>query len=212
MRMLRCSLCMFAAIFIAAQPAQAQDSGEGMSAAEIVAKLVPKKTRTLGFGLNAEKQTKELEQIFEPTRSIGVKEREKITAIEYAIKMPSLDFPIYFASNSFEISAESFKTLEILSEALANDALSKSIFLVKGHTDAKGSESSNQRLSEARAASVVSYLVEHFKVDPDRLKALGYGETQIRNTSDPESGDNRRVELVNTTIAVSCSNRSIARC
>lgn len=43
------------------------------------------------------------------------------------------------------------------------------------HTDARGSDESNDVLSQKRAESVVNYLIER-GIDPDRLVAKGYGE------------------------------------
>ncbi len=196
------SLALVGALLITALPVQAEQSGEGLSAAEVIAKLAPKKTRAIGVGTGGitKEQKGELEEIFDPERSIGLKERKKIAVIEKEVQMPSLDFPIYFAYNSSEISEDSYPTLKILGEALASEALSTSIFLVKGHTDSKGNAGYNQRLSESRAGAVVEYLAAKYSIDAKRLKAIGYGESQIKIADDPESGDNRRVELVNTTL------------
>lgn len=65
-----------------------------------------------------------------------------------------------------------------------------------GHTDARGSDDYNQRLSEQRARSVVSYLASR-NVAEDRMNALGYGETQPVADNETDAGRelNRRVEL-----------------
>ena len=68
---------------------------------------------------------------------------------------------------------------------------------MNGHTDAKGSEGYNQELSERRAAAVVTYLAQYHKVDVSYLKAIGYGETQLKDPAYPEDALNRRVEIVN---------------
>jgi len=67
---------------------------------------------------------------------------------------------------------------------------------VAGHTDSVGSEDYNQGLSERRAQEVVRYLVDR-GVDPSRLEARGYGESEPRVSNDTESGRelNRRVEF-----------------
>lgn len=72
----------------------------------------------------------------------------------------------------------------------------KSIVHVVGHTDSVGSEAYNQRLSEQRAQSVVSYLASA-GVQSDRLRAEGRGETEPRESNATEAGRqlNRRVEL-----------------
>ncbi len=65
-----------------------------------------------------------------------------------------------------------------------------------GHTDAKGSDSYNQRLSEQRAASVLKYLATK-GVAKDRMTSVGYGESQPVADNDTDEGRelNRRVEL-----------------
>ena len=68
---------------------------------------------------------------------------------------------------------------------------------VAGHTDSVGGDAANQRLSEARARTIVDYLVSRWGVDPSRLVAAGYGETQPLVTNDNPTGRtlNRRVEF-----------------
>ncbi len=46
---------------------------------------------------------------------------------------------------------------------------------LSSHTDFRGSDVANQKLSEARAKSCVDYLISK-GINPDRLKAKGYGE------------------------------------
>ena len=70
---------------------------------------------------------------------------------------------------------------------------------VNGYTDAIGSEKYNQKLSERRAASVVSYLVKA-GVPESQLTPRGFGKTNFVATNDTAEGraQNRRVELVPT--------------
>ncbi len=65
-----------------------------------------------------------------------------------------------------------------------------------GHTDNVGDPSSNQALSEARANSVKSYLMNK-GISVDRLKAVGYGADQPVADNATEDGrqQNRRTEL-----------------
>jgi len=78
---------------------------------------------------------------------------------------------------------------------------------ISGHTDSKGSEDYNQKLSEARAQSVVARLIEN-GISADRMKAKGYGKTMpaapnknLNGTDSPEGRQlNRRVELKITQI------------
>lgn len=68
--------------------------------------------------------------------------------------------------------------------------------LVDGHTDAVGSEATNQTLSEKRAASVADYLGTH-GVAQSRIRTTGYGETRpvASNETDAGRAQNRRVEV-----------------
>lgn len=67
---------------------------------------------------------------------------------------------------------------------------------VWGHTDWKGAELYNLRLSQKRAASVVKFLIEQGIAGP-RLKSAGFGETRPLADNETEEGRerNRRVEL-----------------
>ena len=67
---------------------------------------------------------------------------------------------------------------------------------IEGHTDSRGSLEYNQRLSQARADSVMEYLTGH-GVDASRMMAVGYGPTQPIATNNTERGlaKNRRVEI-----------------
>lgn len=73
---------------------------------------------------------------------------------------------------------------------------------VGGHTDSKGGDDYNQKLSEERAQSVMAYLTEH-GIAADRMTAVGYGETQPVADNDTDEGRelNRRVELKITNAA-----------
>jgi outer membrane protein OmpA-like peptidoglycan-associated protein len=67
---------------------------------------------------------------------------------------------------------------------------------VEGHTDQVGPEDYNQRLSERRAEAVQNALIQQ-NVDPRRISAIGYGESQPISSEDAV---NRRVEIRITPI------------
>jgi OmpA-OmpF porin, OOP family len=68
---------------------------------------------------------------------------------------------------------------------------------IGAHTDSVGTDAYNQKLSERRAAATVEAL-KLLKVDPKKIKAVGYGETQPIASNDTAEGraENRRVEAV----------------
>ena len=70
---------------------------------------------------------------------------------------------------------------------------------INSHTDARGSDKYNQRLSQRRAKSCVDYLIKE-GISETRLKAIGYGESQpnILKGSDKKpviDSDGKRINL-----------------
>jgi len=68
---------------------------------------------------------------------------------------------------------------------------------VAGHTDSRGTDAYNMKLSQERAEAVRNYLISK-GVAGDRLSAKGYGESQPVASNDTDEGrfENRRVELI----------------
>lgn len=88
---------------------------------------------------------------------------------------------VFFALNQAVLQEESFVELAKLSSFLkTNTALTIEI---GGHTDTRGDEKENMKLSEARAKAVVDYLIAQ-SIDPKRLQFKGYGETQTKISDD----------------------------
>src|SRR6202022_2233261 len=55
----------------------------------------------------------------------------------------------------------------------------QSVFKVEGHTDSFGSDHYNLDLSQRRAETVKSWLVENMRIDPDRIQTQGYGKSRF---------------------------------
>ncbi|MCX8100824.1 MAG: OmpA family protein [Geminicoccaceae bacterium] len=105
------------------------------------------------------------------------------------------DLKILFPFNSAELSAEARAQLDALGRALAAPELRPFRFRIAGHTDAVGSEAYNEGLSARRARAVVDYLEARHGIARARLAALGLGERELADPSDPASAANRRVEV-----------------
>ena len=84
-----------------------------------------------------------------------------------------------------------YKLAEVLRKYDRND------ITIVGHTDALGSDSYNQTLSERRAAAVRAEL-SALGVPSDRIRAIGRGEFEPRADNGSEAGRqlNRRVEIM----------------
>src|SRR6516225_3172620 len=75
----------------------------------------------------------------------------------------------------------------------------QAVFKVEGHTDSFGSDQYNLDLSQRRAETVKSWLVENMGIDPDRIQTQGYGKSRLLVPGDrsvEEQQLNRRVEIV----------------
>ena len=102
---------------------------------------------------------------------------------------------IQFAFDSAEILPESFPLMRQIAEAIQQNPQILRIE-IQGHTDDQGSYDYNARLSQNRAESVQTWLVEA-GVDAGRLSARGYGESRplVREETEEARATNRRVEF-----------------
>ena len=83
---------------------------------------------------------------------------------------------IYYDFDKAEIRKDAQPTLNKLIEDLQ---LNPNISIeLASHTDCRGNDSYNERLSQARAQAAVDYLISK-GIDPARLSARGYGETAL---------------------------------
>jgi outer membrane protein OmpA-like peptidoglycan-associated protein len=132
-----------------------------------------------------------------PTRSLTTAEREQITSI--AQKRPSIDLEVNFDYNSDNIGAKASPQVSALGQALSSSELKGGTFIVAGHTDAKGTDTYNQGLSERRAEAVKRFLAEKYGIDASNLVTVGYGKTQLKNPAGPFASENRRVQVINAS-------------
>lgn len=95
---------------------------------------------------------------------------------------------VYFEFNKAIVLEESFEALDKLVELLNQNPNME--IEISGHTDSKGNDEYNQKLSEERAISVVDYIVSK-GIDKSRLTAVGYGELQpVAPNQNADGSDN----------------------
>jgi outer membrane protein OmpA-like peptidoglycan-associated protein len=101
---------------------------------------------------------------------------------------------IYFKVGSARLEAKSAPLLDSLADIILR--CPGLVVEVGGHTDSDGSDAANERLSRARAASVVAYLTDK-NVDPSSIVSVGYGEKNplVPNTTAKNKWKNRRIEF-----------------
>ena len=130
-----------------------------------------------------------------PTRSLSTEERDKIASI--ANSKPKIDLEINFEFNSAIIGLKAMPQVTELGKALTSEDLKGRTFILAGFTDAKGSETYNQGLSERRADAVKQFLSEKYGIDARNLVTVGYGLKQLKDPANPFAAENRRVQVVN---------------
>ncbi|MEM8658355.1 MAG: OmpA family protein, partial [Pseudomonadota bacterium] len=112
--------------------------------------------------------------------------------------IPPIDLDqINFRTGSAVITAREAADLADLGEAIVDLILENpdEVFLIEGHTDAVGSDTSNLALSDRRAESVALALTEYFAVPPESLVVQGYGENYLLVDTQEGSRQNRRATV-----------------
>ena len=121
------------------------------------------------------------------------------TKTEFQIQLSG---DILFDFDKWDIRQEAEKTLRKVGEVIK--ASGSTQVVISGHTDSKGSDAYNQKLSEKRAESVKKWLIINTSVNETSLKTIGFGESKpvVPNTNSDGSDNpegrqkNRRVEII----------------
>lgn len=98
---------------------------------------------------------------------------------------------IYFATNSYELTNESKRLIDLFADFLEHNPTVKAE--IQGHTDNVGNDNDNLVLSDKRAQSVYNYLIEK-GIPKNRIRFKGYGESKpiAPNTTPEGRAMNRR--------------------
>lgn len=138
-----------------------------------------------GVGHYMDKQEAELRRI----------EELEVQRIDEETLRVRFDSDILFAVNSAVIGRDSEYALSEFADVMYD--YPKTAIVVQGYTDSTGAEEYNQKLSERRAQSVFNYLIGQ-DVDPERMYAVGYGESHpiADNGTGAGRDRNRRVEIL----------------
>jgi outer membrane protein OmpA-like peptidoglycan-associated protein len=127
-------------------------------------------------------------------RDLGAKVTEQEIRIELAAD-------VLFDFDKATLRADAVESLRKLATVVA---ATPGAVTIEGHTDDKGADDYNLKLSDARAASVKTWLAREGKVDARRMTTRGLGEKvpKVPNAKPDGSDDpdgrqkNRRVEIV----------------
>ncbi|ADZ92245.1 OmpA family protein [Marinomonas mediterranea] len=112
----------------------------------------------------------------------------------HTVKTLSSELDVHFETGKYNLKPKYYPGLVELGKFLQKNP--NTIAIITGHTDDIGDEESNEILSQRRAQSIAKALSEKFKIDIERIVALGYGESRpmYPNETDVERRKNRRVQ------------------
>jgi outer membrane protein OmpA-like peptidoglycan-associated protein len=105
-----------------------------------------------------------------------------------------IDVEVRFALGSAALARAASAQLIALGAELGKPEHKGARLVVAGHTDARGSDAFNQRLSERRAEAVKHVLIGRFGLPDETVVAVGHGKAEPKN-ADPYASENRRVEI-----------------
>lgn len=136
------------------------------------------------IGQRMDRKAEELEKEME---GVNVQRVEEGIAV-------SFDSGILFDFDSSSLRPEGYENLRKLSSILNKDE--DTILMIVGHTDSRGDEDYNLRLSERRAQSASRYMVSQ-GLSSSRIQIVGRGEYEpiADNTTDDGRQKNRRIEV-----------------
>lgn len=140
------------------------------------------------IGNKMDKQAKEIKETLPGAEVERVGDGIKITMNESIVN---------FAFDSSNLTSAAQTNLDKLAQVLTNNPDTN--INIYGHTDSKGADDYNMKLSERRANAVKAYLSSK-GIASNRMMAKGEGESQPVATNDTDAGraQNRRVEFAIT--------------
>lgn len=190
-RSLKILLLLFVPCFASAQTKYADPDSPAAQAAARAALPHAKVVDIVGVTLEIQGVTSGIQSVLQ---DLGA----KVTAQEVKIE---LDADVLFDFDKYNLkpeAAESLKKVGQLVQSYPNAPL-----LIEGHTDGVGTHAHNMKLSDDRAASVKTWLVQNAGIQGSRITTRGWGETKpLAPNKNPNGSDNpagrqknRRVEI-----------------
>ncbi|WP_284653801.1 OmpA family protein, partial [Flavobacterium terrisoli] len=134
-----------------------------------------------------------------PSKGPTAKVDAALKPIEEIIKISEVVLqPIYFEYDKSNITQAGAFELDKLVQVMKNNP--KMIVMAKAHTDNRGTDKYNERLSDRRAKSTRQYIISK-GIDASRISAKGMGELEPKvdcgaNCTEEQHAQNRRSEFL----------------
>jgi OOP family OmpA-OmpF porin len=132
-------------------------------------------------------QFAQAEALFGPTEAIVFRQSDDIVVRVIGLQ---------FASGSPDLDTGNETLLNKIESVIG--IYPRSLIVIEGHTDSRGSDRINKRLSEQRAQVVADFVVNELKIPAHRITAVGYGAERPIANNETAAGreQNRRIDLL----------------
>ncbi len=130
----------------------------------------------------------------QPAAVVSAQPAPSPSATQPANEVQAFAVSVPFAFNSAKLQPDAFAALDNIAEGVKLVQMPGSL-VIEGHTDAKGGDAYNLKLSMRRAAAVKRYFAQHHGIDASKLKAVGKGRAEPLNGQNPFAPENRRVQF-----------------
>jgi OmpA-OmpF porin, OOP family len=118
--------------------------------------------------------------------------------VELRDRMRRIDInTITFETGSWTVTPDQYDRLAGIAEAIGRllQRRPDEVVMIEGHTDAVGNDEDNLSLSDRRAETVASVLIEQFGIPAENLVTQGYGEQYLKIPTQDPNRLNRRVAV-----------------
>ncbi|QCK13984.1 OmpA family protein [Mangrovivirga cuniculi] len=102
---------------------------------------------------------------------------------------------VVFDNGKAEIKPEMHSDLDKVGNFLLDHP--NYMLTIAGHTDSDGNPAANKDLSQRRAEAIKDFLIGFYRIDADRIEAIGYGSDKplVKEKTEEDKQLNRRVEF-----------------
>ena len=111
-----------------------------------------------------------------------------------SIDVKSAGIEIEFDFNSYKLRIDQLDKVSVVAAALADEINVGKLYVIVGHTDAKGSDAYNCGLSKKRAVTLTTALL--LGGAKAQLRPVGAGEALLKDPTNPNHAKNRRVSFL----------------
>jgi outer membrane protein OmpA-like peptidoglycan-associated protein len=168
-------------------------------AARVSSRLSEARPEDLKRGLgDAYLRPLQLASLTQPASSGSARRASRSTSAVSVGATKTISIPINFEFNSVEVDSQTANNVAVLARTLADPQYQEKRFMFIGHTDTRGSDDYNRKLSKRRSDAMYEQVIKSEPALSDRIATMGKGRDAplTLGTSEEDNRINRRLEVV----------------